>query len=75
MAPRPLNPRGLPTASCAPIIAKECLAALELSRSRPELEADTHNRIADDAGTTVCVDHETASTPFVLALRAPGAAC
>jgi hypothetical protein len=40
-----------------------------------ESEADTHNHIADGAGNTVCVDHETASTPFVLALRAPGAAC
>ena len=35
----------------------------------------THTHIADDAGTRVCVDHETASTPFVLALRAAGAAC
>jgi hypothetical protein len=40
-----------------------------------ESEADTHNHIADDAGNTACADHETASTPFVLALRAPGAAC
>jgi hypothetical protein len=75
MAPRLPDPRELPTASCAPITAKECLAAHGLSRSRPELEADTHNHIADDAGKTVCVDHETASTPFVLALRAAGAAC
>ena len=41
----------------------------------PETEADHHNHTADDAGEQVCVDHETASTPFVLALRAAGAAC
>jgi hypothetical protein len=41
-----------------------------------EAEPTTDNRTADDAGDAgeqVCVDHETASTPFVLALRAPGA--
>ena len=44
--------------------------------TRPtETEADHHNPTADDAGEQVCVDHGTASTPFVLALRAPGAAC
>ena len=49
--------------------------ALPTPRS-PSLKRDHHNRRVDDAGrASHCVDHETASTPFVLALRAPGAAC
>ena len=55
--------------------AKEWLAAPAAHARFPETEADTHNLRADDAGEQVCVDHETASTPFVLALRAAGAAC
>ena len=48
--------------------AKEWLAAPAVdTRPTPETEADHHNFIADDAGEQVCVDHATASTPFVLA--------
>ena len=75
MRPSALIHRGLPTASCALIIAKECLAATGCLARVAESEADSHNTTADDAGNRVCVDHGAASTPFVLALRAPGAAC
>jgi len=55
--------------------AKEWLAAPAVPTRPTETGADHHNLIEEGAGETVCVDHETASTPFVLALRAPGAAC
>ena len=47
------------------------LAVHELYQ-RPE--ANPYNDISHSAGITACVNHGTASTPFVLALRAAGAA-
>ena len=74
MASRPREPPGLPHGFMQHH-AKEWLAAPAAPTRPTETEADHHNRTADDAGEQVCVDHATASTPFVLALRAPGAAC
>jgi hypothetical protein len=73
MAPRPLT-AGAPDGFMRTNHAKECLAATVPARFF-ESEADTHNHVAPTPASEVCVNHETASTPFVHALRAPGAAC
>jgi hypothetical protein len=43
--------------------------------AQPRLKPTTTTTQPTAPAKTVCVDHATASTPFVLALRAPGAAC
>jgi len=50
MAPRPPDVRWLPTASCAQVPAKECLAAPGCLVRINNSEADTHNHISNDAG-------------------------
>src|SRR5207342_2647594 len=62
------------TASCS-TTAKEWLAAPPAPLGYPNLKPTTTTAQPTTPASKSCVDHETASTPFVLALRAPGAAC
>src|SRR4029079_13950560 len=62
------------TASCS-TAAKEWLAAPPAPLGYPNLKPTTTPAQPTTPASKSCVDHETASTPFVLALRAPGAAC
>jgi len=74
MASRPRPSRGLPHGFMQHH-AKEWLAASAAPLGPPRLKPITTTAQPTTPASKSCVDHETASTPFVLALRAPGAAC